>query len=48
MMPADAGTRGLADATAQFINSPMNRSGLTMQDMQNLISKLTASNGVIQ
>ena len=48
MMPADAGTRGLADATAQFVNSPMNRSGLTMQDMQNLISKLTASNGVIQ
>ncbi len=48
VMPADAGTKGLADAMAQFINSPMNRSGLTMQDMQNLISKLTTSNGVIQ
>jgi hypothetical protein len=47
-MPADAGTRGLADAMAQFINSPMNRSGLTIQDMQNLMDKLRASNGQIQ
>jgi hypothetical protein len=48
VMPADAGTRGLADAMAQFINSPMNRSGLTMQDMQNLMDTLRVSNGQIQ
>ena len=47
-MPPDAGTRGLADAMVQFINSPMNRSGLTIQDMQNLMDKLRASNGQIQ
>ena len=48
VLPADAGTRGLADAMAQFINSPMNRSGLTVQDMQNLMDTLRASNGQIQ
>ncbi len=48
MMPADAGTRGLADAIAQFINSPMNKSGLTAQDMQGLINKLATSNGQLQ
>lgn len=48
MMPADAGTMGLANAMAQFVNSPMNRSGLTMQDMQDLMDKLRASNGQIQ
>jgi hypothetical protein len=48
MMPADAGTRGLADAMAQFINSPMNRSGLGVQDMQGLMDKLRASNGQFQ
>jgi hypothetical protein len=48
MMPADAGTRGLADAMAQFINSPMNRSGLTARDMQNLMDTLRASNGQLQ
>ncbi len=47
MMPADAGTRGLADAMAQFINSPMNRSGLTTLDMQDLTNKLSTSNGQI-
>ncbi len=48
MMPSDAGTRGMADAAAQFINSPMNRSGLTMQDMQNFMDKLRNSNGQLQ
>ena len=48
MMSPDAGTKGLADAMDQFINSPMNRSGLTVQDMQNLMDKLRASNGQIQ
>jgi hypothetical protein len=47
-MPADAGTRGLADAMSQFINSPMNKSGLTTQDMQDLMNKLSTSNGQIQ
>jgi hypothetical protein len=47
-MELDAGTRGLADAMAQFINSPMNRSGLTTQHMQELMQKLLASNGQIQ
>jgi len=48
IMPAYAGTRGLSEAMAQFINSPMNKSGLTVQDMQDLMSKLSASNGQIQ
>ncbi len=48
VMPADAGTRGLAQAMAQFINSPMNKSGLVMQDMQDLMNKLSISNGQIQ
>jgi hypothetical protein len=48
VMPVDAGTRGLADAMAQFINSRMNKSGLTMQDMQDLMNKLSTSNGQIQ
>jgi hypothetical protein len=48
MMSPDAGKKGLANAMAQFINSPLNRSGLTMQDMQDLINKLSASNGQTQ
>jgi len=48
VMPPDTGTRGLAEAMAQFINSPMNRSGLTVLEMQNLMDKLRASNGQIQ
>lgn len=48
MMSSNAGTSGLANAMTQFIQSPMNKSGVTLQDMQNLINKLTTSNGVIQ
>ncbi len=48
MMSSSAGTSGLANAMTQFMNSQMNRSGLTVQDMQTLINKLMTSNGVIQ
>ncbi len=47
MMSTDAGTSGLANAMTQFINSQMNKSGLTAQDMQSLINKLMTSSGVI-
>jgi len=48
MMQPDAGTSGLATAMTSFMLSAQNRSGLTVQDMQALIDKLDASNGVIQ
>lgn len=48
MMQPNAGMSGLASAMTQFVNSQMNKSGLTAQDMQNLINKLTTTNGVIQ
>ncbi len=47
MMQATAGTTGLATAMTQFMGSAMNRSGLTLADMQTLIDKLSASNGQI-
>ena len=48
MMQSDAGTSGLASAMTSFMMSGQNKSGLTLQDMQSLIDKLDASNGVIQ
>lgn len=48
MMAPDAGTNGLADAMMKFIQSPMNKSGVNIQDMANLINKLNASDGTIQ
>ncbi len=48
MMSPNAGTSGLANAMMQFIQSPMNKSGVTVQDMQSLINKLMTSNGAIQ
>ncbi|CAB1059486.1 hypothetical protein D1BOALGB6SA_4248 [Olavius sp. associated proteobacterium Delta 1] len=45
IMPSDAGTMGLAAAMTEFINSPMNQSGVTFQDMQTLINKLKGSDG---
>jgi len=48
MMLPDAGTSGLASAMTSFMESAQNRSGLTVQDMQALIDKLDATNGVIQ
>jgi len=48
MMQPNAGTSGLASAMTQFVNAQMNKSGLTVGDMQSLINKLMASNGNIQ
>ncbi|MCL4476021.1 MAG: hypothetical protein M1508_07335 [Nitrospirae bacterium] len=48
MMAPNAGTTGLADAMMKFIQSPMNKSGVTFQDMVILINKLNTSNGTIQ
>ena len=48
MMSSNAGTSDLASAMSQFIQSPMNRSGVTLTDMQGLMDNLTSSNGVIQ
>jgi hypothetical protein len=48
MMQSDAGTSGLGSAMTSFMLSAQNKSGLTMQDMQSLIDKLNAANGVIQ
>jgi len=48
MMQHDAGTSGLGSAMTSFMLSAQNKSGLTMQDMQSLIDKLNAANGVIQ
>jgi len=48
MMSANAGTTGMANAMTQFIQSPMNKSGVTLQDMQSMIDKLMAPNGTIQ
>jgi hypothetical protein len=48
MMQSNAGTAGLANAMTSFMLSAQNRSGLIMQDMQSLIDKLAAANGVIQ
>lgn len=48
MMPANAGTVGLADAMEEFIHSPMNRSGVTFQDLEPLIDQLHMSSGMIR
>jgi hypothetical protein len=48
MMSSNAGTSGLAGAMSEFIQSTMNKSGVTVQDMQTLINKLQTSNGLIQ
>jgi hypothetical protein len=47
MMQSTAGTSGLATALTEFMGSVMNRSGLTLSDMQTLIDQLSSSNGVI-
>jgi hypothetical protein len=47
-LSTNAGTSGLASAMTAFMGSAMNRSGLTVADMQALINKLNASNGQIQ
>ncbi len=48
-MQATAGTSGLASAMTTFMmNTAVNRSGLTVADMQALINKLNTSNGTVQ
>ena len=47
-LSANAGTSGLANAMTAFMGSAMNRSGLTVADMQSLINKMSTSNGQIQ
>lgn len=47
-LSANAGTSGLASAMTAFMGSAMNRSGLTIADMQSLHDKIAASNGQIQ
>jgi hypothetical protein len=41
------GTGELADAMENFIQSPMNQSGITVQDMQTLMDRLRLSDGGI-
>jgi hypothetical protein len=47
-LPTNAGTSGLANAMTAFMGSAMNRSGLTIVDMQALMNKMSTSNGQIQ
>jgi hypothetical protein len=44
----NAGTSGLAGAMTTFMGSAMNKSGLTVAEMQALINKMNTSNGQIQ
>ncbi len=46
-MQPGAGTTGLADAMAAFMNSTMNRSGVPISSMQPLVDKLSSSTGTI-
>jgi hypothetical protein len=45
MMSSAAGTSGLSTAMGSFIGSMMNKSGVTMADMQALMNQLAGSNG---
>ena len=47
MMSSNAGTSEMANAMMQFVQSPMNKSGVTLQDMQSMIDRLMTSNGMI-
>lgn len=47
MMQANAGTSGLTTAMTAFMNSGMNKSGLTVADMQALMNQLNSSTGKI-
>ncbi len=48
MMQSTAGTSGLANAMTTFIGSIMNKSGVTLTDMQTLIDQLSTSSGQIE
>lgn len=45
MMEANAASSALATAMATFIESPMNKSGVTMSDMQPLMNQLSGTSG---
>src|SRR3989339_20913 len=47
-LSSGAGTSGLASAMTTFMGSAMNRSGLTITDMQALHNRMSTSNGLIQ
>jgi hypothetical protein len=47
MMQTAAGTTGIATAMTAFVGSAMNKSGVTMTDMEALVHKLNGSNGQI-
>jgi hypothetical protein len=47
MMQANAGTSGLSNAMTQFMTSAMNKSGVTVSDMQPLINQLGGSSGTL-
>jgi hypothetical protein len=47
-LSSSAGTSGLASAMTAFMGSAMNRSGLTIADMQALHNRMSTSNGQIQ
>ncbi|MHB8160834.1 MAG: hypothetical protein ACYDGS_10190 [Thermoleophilia bacterium] len=48
MMQVNMGTSGMASAMTTFMNSGMNKSGLTVGDMQSLLDRLSSSSGKIQ
>ena len=47
-LSTNAGTSGLASAMTTFMGSAMNRSGLTVADMQTLMNKMNSTTGQIQ
>jgi hypothetical protein len=48
MMQANMGTSGMTSAMTAFMNSGMNKSGLTVADMQALMDRLSSSSGAIK
>jgi len=48
MMQANMGTSGMADTMTSFMNSRMNKSGLTVADMQALMDHLNSTSGAIR
>lgn len=48
MMSPHAGTAGIGGAMMELIQSPMNRSGLSVQDMVALIDRMNMSDGIIR
>jgi hypothetical protein len=48
LMASNAGTSGLANAMTEFVlNTQLNVSGVTLQDVKSLINKLMTTNGII-